>query len=344
MKHFGHHISSVLLVMMAMLTSCRQELCYNHFRSVDLSLSWEYEWERNYGMNYAANWNASRYGFTYDELRPKKPEWVNLITFSNGKPKDETYLTPNGGDVVVEEGNGQSFLMYNGDTEYIILSDLASATNARASATGRSRASLSYVSKVHPNTRTTNPPDVLFAAYIENVPEVEMHERKHITVKMQPLVYTYIIQYEFEYGKEHIALAHGALGGMAGSVFLRNGHTSEESTIILYDCELTDYGCMACVRSFGVPGFPDEYYGRADGTTAERPYTLNLEVRLKNGKYVEFNYDITEQMAKQPRGGVIRVEGLRIEDEQGLTSAGFNVDISDWGDHVDIDLPVNPKK
>ncbi|MDE7109403.1 MAG: DUF5119 domain-containing protein, partial [Muribaculaceae bacterium] len=151
-------------------------------------------------------------------------------------------------------------------------------------------------------------------------------------------------RYEFEYGLENVALARGALGGMADSVYLLDGRSSEEATIIIYDCDIKDYGCEAHVRSFGVPGFPDEYYGRGDLRTEPRRYTLNLEVRLKNGKFVEFNIDVSDQIEKQPRGGLITVSGLRIEDIDSSSPAGFDVEVEGWGERVDIDLPVSPDK
>lgn len=344
MKLSRRLLYAFMMMVMSALTSCRDELCYNHFRSVNVSLSWEHEWERDYGMNHSANWDASLHGYEYDHLRPGKPEWVNLIRFTPDGASYENFLQYEGGSVNVDKGSGQSFILYNGDTEYIVLSNIVSPPEARASATGRSRASLAYLAEIHPSGRTTNPPDVLFSAYVPEVPEVEKHENLPMSVKMQPLVYTYVVRYEFEYGHDHIALARGALGGMAESVYLLDGRSSDESSIILYDCDLKDYGCEAHVHSFGIPGFPDEYYGRAVSSTPARPYTLNLEVRLKNGNYVEFNYDITDQIASQPRGGVIKVSGLRIEDEVSSSSTGFDVDVDGWGERVDIELPVNPVK
>lgn len=339
MKLSRHSVLIAVAIVLQILTSCRKELCYNHFRTAAISLSWEREWERDYGMAHAANWDRTLYGLAYPELRPDMPEWVSLITYTEAA-QSESFLSVDGGNVSVD-GENRSFLLYNGDTEYIVLSDMASLNDARASTTSRSRSSLSYFSSVYPSLRSTNPPDVLFSAFVENVPYVEMHEVKQIPVKMQPLVYTYLIRYEFEYGQHHIALARGAIGGMAESVYLRTGATSENAAIILYDCELTGYGCEARVRSFGVPGFPDEYYGRSEENPhSGRPYTLNLEVRLKNGKMLEFNYDISDQMEKQPRGGVIRVSGLRIEDDQNFSDSGFDVNVDDWGEHEDIDLPV----
>lgn len=336
----------LILTAMSAMMSCRDELCYDHFPSLAVALSWEHEWERDYGMNHPANWDETRYNVGYDALRPGKPEWVNLIRFYPDSTRRENYIGNEGDEIMVDEGDGMSLLLYNGDTEYIILSDMASPPEARASATGRSRSSLSYLSEKHPSARTTNPPDVLYSAYIPDVSGMEKHEHRHLPVKMQPLVYTYVIRYEFEYGNEYITSAQGALGGMAESVYLLDGRTSEETAIILFDCKVTDYGCEARVRSFGVPAFPDEYYGRADKDAPDRPYTLNLEVGLSNGNRVEFNADISDQIARQPRGGVITVTGLRVEDEESHTAAGFDIGIDEWGNRVDIDLPVvwHPKE
>lgn len=342
MKLSRIQLIAFMMIMVSALTSCRDELCYNHYPSLSVTLTWEHEWERDYGMNHSANWDATLHGFGYDELRPDKPEWVNIIRFSADGSRHEHYVGNDGDNIMVDKGDGQSLLLYNGDTEYIILSDIASPPKARASSTGRSRTSLTYFSEIHPKASTTNPPDVLYAAYVADIPDVKIHENRPLPVKMKPLVYTYVIRYEFEYGLENVALARGALGGMAESAYLLDGRTSDETTIVLYDCDLKDYGCEAHVRTFGIPAFPDEYYGRADTGTSDRPYTLNLEVRLKNGKFVEFNIDVSDQLARQPRGGVITVSGLRIEDKDAYTEAGFNVEVEGWGERVDIDLPVGP--
>lgn len=335
---------AIALLAFTLLTAChRTELCYDHFPKASLTLMWEQEWERDYGLNHRDNWDAGIHGFTYDDLRPATPEWVNLIKFRNNDSDGEHYLSPGGDDIVLSTNEEYSFLLYNGDTEYIVLSDVASLPDARASATPRSRASIASVMERHPDAKSANAPDILYSAFVETVPSIGAHEVQHLPIKMQPLVYTYVVRYEFEEGVQHIALARGALGGMAESVYLRDGRTSDETTIILYDCDIKDYGCEAMVRSFGIPGFPDEYYGRGANDAVERPYTLNLEVMLTNGSTLEFNFDVADQLKKQPRGGVITVSGIRIEAEQNKTpiSGGFDVDLSGWGE-VDVDLPLDP--
>lgn len=344
MKRYTYYIRAVLplLILLPLMASCRKELCYNHYRTLSVGLLYEHEWERDYGMQHLLNWDSGFHGMEYDELRPVKPEWVMLVRFASDGSSTEKYMKVDGGDVIIPEDEGQSMMLYNGDTEYIVLSDLASASNARASATGRSRASLTVISENHPNARTTNPPDILYSAYVKNPPHVELHETKSMPVKMQPLVYTYVIRYEFEEGLEYVALARGALGGMAESVYLSDGRTSDNTSIILFDCETTSYGCMAKVRSFGVPGFPDEYYGQeARPMSTDKKYTLNLEVMLTNGDIESFDIDISDQMAKQPRGGVITVKGFKVKVPiSSGHDSGFSVDVSGWGNHQDVDLPV----
>lgn len=332
-----------MLALLPMITSCRQELCYDHYPVLNIDFAWEREWERDYGMDHINNWNQEYYGCGYDQLRPSMPEWVNMVSYHTDGRVVNGFMPIDGKQFIVEAGESRSMLLYNGDTEYIILSDVASVNDARAEATSRSRsrASLEIMYQKHVNARTTNPPDILYSAFIENVRSLQNHEQEHMQIKMQPLVYTYHITYEFDYGLEHVALVRGALGGVAESVYLRTGATSDETAIVLFDCEKADKCCRAQVRSFGIPGFPDEYYGRTISTSDERPYTLNLEVMLRNGKTIEYNFDITDQMKNQPRGGVIKVSGLKIEDSEGQVNSGFETDVSDWNDSGEvIDLPL----
>lgn len=345
--HCKNYIRTVLAATMicCIFTSCRKDLCYNHFRTASVSLDWEYAWERDYGMHHYDTWNEAEQGFAYSSLLPKRPSGVTLLVYGQDNESPSlSFMNEKGADVNLGEGGEHSLLFYNNDTEYIVISDLGTLPMARASTTGRSRSSLTEIIERHPNESTKNPPDVLFASFIENVPEVGIHQSVPLPVRMQPLVYTYIIRYEFEHGIGHVALARGALAGMAESVYLRNGVTSEQSATLLYDCELTEYGAIAKVRSFGVPGFPDEYYGRAPRNGQAHIFTLNLEVRLTNGKTKEFTFDVTPQLAKQPRGGIITVTGIRVEDNENLNDSGFHVTVDDWGEHEDIDLPIGWQK
>ncbi len=349
MKRIGNY--NILIVMLSMIsllmTSCRQELCYDHYPALNINFIWEQEWERDYGHHHLQVWDKEHYGYEYDEVRPGIPEWINMVSYYADGRRSDSFVSPDGKQFIVDPDESRSVLLYNGDTEYIILSDIASLDDARATATTRSRgnSSLSALYERYSDVRTTNSPDILYSAYIENVPGVKNHEVRALTPKMQPLVYTYFVDFQFDEGIEQVALARGAIGGMAESVYLRTGVTSEKTSIVLFDCSVKQNSCMARLQSFGAPAFPDKYYGRADNET-ERDYTLNLEVMLKNGKVLEFNFDVTDQLKNQPRGGVIKVEGIKIESQPSVGgNAGFIVNVSDWDEYDEIiDLPIGNQK
>lgn len=328
------------LVMLVTCVSCRKELCYDHYPAIDLSFAWELEWERDYGMNHHAVWDPTAHHYEYDELRPSVPEWVKMIRYFDDGRHSERFFSPEGDKFEVGEGEESSILFYNGDTEYIILSDIASLHDVRATATTRTRSgsSLQEMKDLY-QSRTTNPPDVIYSAYVDHVSGVKNHEVRDLPVKMQPLVFTYLISFEFEYGLKYVTIARGAFGGMAEGVYLRTGVTTDETSIILFDCDIYSDACRSQVRSFGIPGFPDSYFGRTE-PGAIGPFSLNLEVKLIDGTTKDFTFDVTDQMKNQPRGGVIRVSGLRIEDDDVTpTAAGFDVGLTDWGDDAEeIDI------
>ena len=70
-------------------------------------------------------------------------------------------------------------------------------------------------------------------------------------------------------------------------------------------------------------------------------FGLNLEVMLPDGGIKVFEFDISEQMADQPRGGVIVVSGLKVDSGDFGSGGGFDVDVGGWGEYEDIILPVN---
>lgn len=120
--------------------------------------------------------------------------------------------------------------------------------------------------------------------------------------------------------------------GMAESVFLSDGHTGDDRATVLYDCDVREWGVEAVVNTFGVPNYPNPNYTRAGEF-----YGLNLEVMLKNGKTLQFNFDVSAQVAAQPHGGVIVVSGIEIDDNTGSQGgSGFDVKVDGWGDYEDV--------
>ncbi len=280
-------------------------------------------------------WDAAIYGMEYAALLPKRPEGLRVNTYSAGSTVTTTANIASGGGTVAMTPGLNSVLIYNNDTEDIVFDNLNASATAKASTRARSRAGYRgnpFYTPENGTEITVTPPDPLFGHYIAEYNQIAGTEAPTVKVAMQPLVYTYYIRYEFSHGAQYLGIARGALAGMAQSVYLFDGHTGPERATFLFDATIEEWGVQAIVNTFGVPDYPSPVYSRG-----ERNYGLNLEVRLRNGKTFEFNFDISSQMASQPHGGVIVVKGLEISDEDGnADGSGFNVDVDDWGEFEDI--------
>lgn len=329
------------LILLPLFASCRKDLCFNHDEhsytvKVDAVTSWEQEWERAYDHVWTDEWDDS-WQLAYDDLRPEKADGVCVVVYADGGGAlSETNLPSDGGRILSLSEGTHDLLFYNNDTEYIVFNNTSQAASVTATTRTLTRSSFAAL---HAEERTVNQPDMLYGCFEDNHVAERTLEPVQLPVTLHPLVYTYLVRYEFSHGQQYVALARGALAGMAESVYLNDGHTGNEAATVMFDCSLTDYGVEARVHSFGVPNYPGDHYTRADGSSAQ--YHLNLEVRLTNGNYKTFEFDITRQVEGQPRGGVIIVTGIEVTDEEGAGSNGaFVPDVDGWGDYIDIPLPV----
>ena len=337
-----------LLLLVLVVTSCNhKDLCIHHRDHahkfhIQVDADYRCDWEENHGYQ---DWQAiwPDYYVDYDGLRPATPKGLRVINSNEKLGSNAHNIAAEGGVVTLYEGPND-ILFYNNDTEYILFQRNQSGNKATTRATTRTRTRATYISSefAEPGEETMTPPDMLFANHVEGyVPEKSI-DPVHFPVTLHPLVFTYKVRYEFleeDGGLEYVAYARGALSGMARSVTIETGETSVEGATILFDnCELTDYGVRALVTSFGVPDFPSQGY---EARVEERKNALNLEVVLRNGKLINFNFDVTEQVQQQPHGGVIVVSGIKIDPDDGKQGTGaFDVDVNGWENTEDIYLPL----
>lgn len=331
-----------LSLLMTMTCGCEhKDLCYNHPEhatryKTEIKASYRLLWEMREpdGHDWEADW-PTYFGKTYRSLNPSTPDGLCFNAYSINGQKSTRHLQPEGGVVEMIPGIN-SLLMYNDDTEYIIFDNMSNSVSAKATTRVRSRAGYKG-NPLNPaynsvTEKTVTPPDNLFGYYAAEYDQQPTVAPQQFEVTLKPLVFSYLIRYEFKHGIEYVGVARGALSGMAESVYLYDGHTGHDKATILYDCIVYDWGIEAVVNSFGVPDYPNSDYSRAGAF-----YGLNLEVRLKNGKMVQFDYDISHQIATQPHGGVVVVSDLEIDDETGSADgSGFDVEVDDWGEYEDI--------
>lgn len=337
------HLFSILTLASLMLTtSCEhKDLCYNHPEHahryhINVIADYRTDWEEQYdGPNWKAEWPENY--LPYDNFRPTKPAGLRVVNYNEMGEYNIHNIAPEGGVISLYEGVND-LLFYNNDTEYIVFSRLDDGASTRATTRTRTRASYMGNEYANEGEETVNPPDMLYANYFEDYFVEKTAKPTDLEVTLQPLVFTYKIRYEFESGLEYVSLVRGALTGMARSVHMNTGYTSEEAATLLYDCELTDFGARAVVMSFGAPGFPNKNYPtRSEGNK----HAINLEVMLRNGNIISYDFDVTDQVKAQPHGGVIVVKGIVVEEEDGMQGSGaFDVEVKDWGDYEDVELPL----
>lgn len=333
-----------VLALLAAATSCdHKDLCYIHDQHalkyhVMINAQYRLDWEElctNY-TDWQAEWPENY--IPYDTLRPEKPKGLRVVHYTPDGTSRINNLPVDGGTVSLAEGTND-MLFYNNDTEYIIFTNTDQMAGTRATTRTKTRASYNGnpYSTTTKDEETVNPPDMLYGNYIANYIPEKVENPTPINVTLHPLVFTYKVRYEFEEGLEYVAIARGALSGMAMYVSLSTGDTSDEVATILYDCEVTDFGVRALVNSFGVPGYPNGSYTKADPI-----YGLNLEVRLRNGNMKTFDFDVTDQVKAQPHGGVIVVSGIKVTKDEGMSGSGaFDVEVNGWGEYEDITIPLS---
>lgn len=328
---------TIALILLICFTACRKDLCYDHDDhspsvKVNVVANWELEWERTYDFSWKELWNEE-WGHAYNDLRPQTSQGIRAIVYTETGSRLENNLVQEGGRLPMPEGT-HDLLFYNNDTEYIVFNDLTHAMSATATTRGVTRSSLK---ELHAGEHTVNAPDQLYGSYHEAYTAKRTLTVVDHRITMRPLTYTYYIRYKFTHGLEYVALARGALAGMAKNVYLMDGHTGNEAATVLFDCSLTDWGTEALMQSFGAPNYSGDHYTRTEDSPAR--YTLNLEVRLKNGRLLSFEFDVSGQVNAQPRGGVIQVDGIEIPDGAD-SEGGFDVSVDDWGEWVDVPLPL----
>lgn len=337
--------------------------------SLVLQVDWHLEWNIKYVIDWETEWNPE-WEMDWSKVTPDEPEGVRLVTERISDGYRQVFNLPAGGGKVTLQPDTYTALLHNNDTEYIVFEETDRVASVTATTRTRTR---SPYSDNNPSETTVNQPDFLFASYAEEFHIEELDEWVDgeeervlvVDVPMHPVVFSYIIRFEFDRGKEYINEARGALSGMAGTVSLSNRRTLDDVVTVLYDdAEVSDYGVEAVVRSFGLCNFdpvptdeyPDGHFYTPDETTAgdtqarsDRPKVdeqmrniLTLELALKSGQVKTFEVDVTDRMREQPRGGVLLIQGLEVtpEEGEGSQTGGFEVSVDDWGNSEDIDLPL----
>ncbi len=323
--------------------ACQKELVYEERAEdpyrMEIKVDWELEWEMNSGNNWLESWESVGSANDYDFFRPRQPEGMAVILY-DGIDGDYTFsremhLPSSGGSFSIDPTT-RAILFINDDSDYVVIKNLGSPYTVTAS-TGNHMSAL--YSDLHPGEKSLKQPDLLYGALVELTDEQIEKGKLPEKVVISPLVYGYVIKYNITKNLEYVAGASGALAGMAGSVNIKDGSTDDSKARYLFDCELTPTGLEVLVMTFGVPSMEGGTQARVD-TGYQGRHDLRLTLKLANGKTLTVDHDVTDQLSRQPKGGVIAIYDLEIPDELVKGSSGFQPDVDEWGDEKDIPLPL----
>ncbi len=333
------------------LVACdMRELCYHHDEHAykyQVNIKAEYDQEWQYPLIPANDWKENwpdTFNVRYSDLIPLLPSGLKVMIYDT-IGYDRQNIGRDGGVVYLNDLE-KSFIICNNNTETIIFNDerdknVASVTTNVVSATTKSAQQNSHSGVTYSLLKNINQkraPEVLFVSYVPSYIPKSTIVPEELKVLLKPIVYTYYIRFEFAYGFKYVKLADGALSGMSESVNLLTQEPSDELATVMFNAKVNSSSYIdARVNSFGLP---------SDTTNLGKQFNdgkysciLTLQVVLKNGYRKSFEIDVTNQVKSQPRGGVIIVKGLRVEDKEAEIEGSFDVDVDEWGDEEIVELP-----
>ncbi|MDE6859122.1 MAG: DUF5119 domain-containing protein [Duncaniella sp.] len=285
--------------------------------------------------------STSIFGIAQSQLQPRVPDGLRIISYPDDGGDMRSFNLPAHGGEINLRSLSSHLLFYNNDTEYIIIDPQAGFDKTIATTRRHSPETYQGNSAIGTDISTQpvySEPDMLYTASMADYNADAADSARVINVLLDPAVYTYVIHFMFKDGLDYVSAARGAISGMASGVYLSSGNTVNDNGItILYNCERQNDGLTGAVKSFGVPG----YIADLEQIEPTRRYGITLQAYLKNGRLLSFDFDVTSQVAVQPLGGIIMVDGISIPDSIGKPSGGsggFNVDVSPWGPSSDIDI------
>ena len=173
-------------------------------------------------------------------------------------------------------------------------------------------------------------PEQLFAAYDQaieinhNLDGFEYDAERGVYVKklsmeLHPLTYIYLTQVILHHNNGRIAASEGAsnLSGMARSVTLNNGQAGNDAITVYYEtllkknCDMEGENVDIIggrLLTFGICGLRPNAIRRADEIKDANRHYMDVTVQFNNGMDSTIVFDVTNQVRKHYKGGVITVE------------------------------------
>ena len=192
-------------------------------------------------------------------------------------------------------------------------------------------------------TRSFYEPEALFAAYTRGIEvnenldgftydaERQLYVRR-LDMLLHPVTYIYLTQIILHNNRGRIAAVDGSanLSGMARSTCVNSGRAGDDAITVYYncrlkrDCPLLPYSATATaaalaavpradivggrLMTFGICGSEVGTITRADELHDPSRHYMDVNMQFATGMDSTFVFDVTEQVRRRYKGGVITVE------------------------------------
>ena len=165
--------------------------------------------------------------------------------------------------------------------------------------------------------------------------------------KLEPIVYIYLPQVVLYNNKGRITSVDGnaSVGGMSKSVNVSTGMTSDEPINVFFATRMKKNQELANGKKVDVIGGRFTTFGlcntkpneitKASEVSDKYRHLMGVNIQFSNGKDSTMVFDVTKQVRKAYRGGVITVEldvdTVKLPNRSG--GSGFDVSVKDFVDH-----------
>ena len=210
-------------------------------------------------------------------------------------------------------------------------------------------------------THSFNQPEELFSAYEQGI---EINEDldgftwdeargvwvKVLSMELTPVTYIYLTQVILRHNGGKVIAVEGAsdLSGVARSTNVNTGRAGDDAVTLFYNTRFKENCDMegepvdiagGRLLTFGIPGLrPRSFTSEADLPELRRqlqdkaPNNLAIKMQFYNGLDSTFVFDVTDQVHRRFRGGVITVvldmDTIPVPDKKG--GSGFNATVKDY--------------
>ena len=373
-KYMAMVLPAVVMVMMLTGCERKPELHLDYSGNINVDLPiveleldvlWNYDAEAETGYNWREEWY---YGWDdedkslFGEIGYSKPTLFQIRRYYTG---EEAYAAHT--SVLSDVLNGYTYsaafdwgywdlLAWNeittSDGIQSLRFDEQTSLDYVTAHTGQTMNSAAYQAPKY--TRSFYQPEALFSAYTQaveinkNLDGFTYDESRGVWVKqlqmlLRPVTYIYLTQVIIHHNNGRITGVDGNanLSGMARSVNLNTGVTGSDAITVYYNVRFKK-NCDMKGESVDIAGGRLMTFGmcnvngsRADETVDDgKHHYMDVHMQFNNGMDSTFVFDVTKQVQKRYKGGVLTIEldadTIKIPTRKG--GSGFDAVVKDFED------------